>query len=116
METREILEVFGSLDIPVKEIRLTGGYSKDLTWNQLQADIYNMPVATLENEQASLLGAAMLAAYGVGIYKTLEQAAGRMVKIKRIFLPNRRRVADYERVYQKYGQVYQQMAASGEDV
>ena len=43
-----------------------GGGAKNAVWLQMQADIFNMPVTTLEVEQGLGLGAAMLAATGLG--------------------------------------------------
>ncbi len=43
-----------------------GGGAKNAVWLQMQADIFNMSVTTLEVEQGPGLGAAMLAATGLG--------------------------------------------------
>ena len=113
METREILEVFESLGISIKEIRLTGGYSKDEVWNQMQADIYGVKVATLRNQQASLLGAAMLASFGTGLHKSLKEAAEKMVQIRKIYFPNQKRASFYRGLHRKYQAVYRGLEKCG---
>ena len=102
LETREILDVFASLKVPIREVRLTGGGTSIACWNQIQADIYGMPLATLETRHATLLGAAMLAACGVGAHRSIRDAAARMVRIRKRYEPRRDHAAAYDRVYGRY--------------
>jgi len=109
LETRQILEVFASLRIPVKEIRLTGGCSNIDVWNQIQADIYGRDVSTLENPHASLLGAAILAAWGAGAFDSIKGAAERMVKIKKRYTPITGNTQIYQGLYRKYCEIYKDL-------
>jgi xylulokinase len=105
VENRNILEVFTALKIPVSEIRLTGGYSTVDVWNQIQADLYGRSVATLENPQATLLGAAMLAACGVKAAASVTEAARHMVRVQKVFAPDPERAARYRQVFRRYHQL-----------
>ncbi|MDP7421446.1 MAG: FGGY family carbohydrate kinase, partial [bacterium] len=89
IETNQVLDVFTSLEIPVEEIRLTGGYTTIDTWNQIQADIYGKPVSTLENPEASIMGAALLGAVGTGAFSSLPEAVKSMVRLKKRYQPAR---------------------------
>ncbi len=102
MQTREVLDVFAALGVPIRQIRLTGGCTAIEGWNQMQADLYGKPVSTLENSQASLLGAAILAAHGLGAFPSLVAAAKQMVKIRRTYEPAHDRVAAYDGIYRKF--------------
>ncbi|MEI6787792.1 MAG: FGGY family carbohydrate kinase [bacterium] len=102
MQTREVLDVFTTLGVPIRQIRLTGGCTAIEGWNQMQADIFGKPVSTLENPQASLLGAAILAAHGVGIFPSVASAAKQMVRIRRTYEPARDRVGEYDSIYRKF--------------
>jgi xylulokinase len=102
LQTREILDVFASLRVPVGEIRLTGGCTAIEMWNQMQADIYGKPVSTLRNPQASLLGAAILAASGVGAFPSVEAAARQMVRLRRTYQPAAGAGAAYAKLYATY--------------
>ncbi|MFA5044117.1 MAG: FGGY family carbohydrate kinase [Kiritimatiellia bacterium] len=104
-ENRQILDVFASLRVPIREIRLTGGFSKWTVWNQIQADIYNRPLYTLENQQATLLGAAILAALGIGAAASAPAAVRRMVRVADVFKPRREAARAYIRIYAKYGRI-----------
>ena len=48
------------------------------------------------------LGAAMMAAVGVGAYPTLAEAVSRMSRVERVFAPNPRRKARYDALFDAY--------------
>jgi xylulokinase len=107
LETRQILEVFTALKIPITEIRLTGGYTNLEIWNQIQADIYGKPVATLVNPQASLQGAAILAAQGIGAFCSFKEATANMVQLKKTYNPNPEKTTAYDKIYKNFCAIYQ---------
>ena len=102
LETREILDIFAALDIPIRDVRLTGGYTSLDVWNQVQADVFNRPVHTLREPEATLLGAAILAACGAGAFASADEAASRMVRIDRTFEPAAANVEAYDHIYHRY--------------
>ncbi|MFT4175900.1 MAG: xylulokinase [Luteolibacter sp.] len=59
------LQRFRELGISPTEIRLTGGGSNSGAWRQLCADIFEVPVVTLESAEGAGLGAALQAAWQV---------------------------------------------------
>lgn len=77
------------------ELRITGGGEKSAVWNQLKADVLQMPIVQIENSGGALMGAAMLAGVGVGIFPNPPAAAARWVRLGRRFLPNAARAAQY---------------------
>jgi xylulokinase len=106
LETREIMDIFTMLDIPMSEVRLSGGCTHLEVWNEIQADIYEHPVSTLRNPHASLLGAAILAAKGGGAFPSVPKASDAMVQIDRTYRPDRQRSNVYRDLYQRYRSVY----------
>ena len=61
---RDSLDIIQSLDVPVRQIRASGGGSKNPLWRQMQADIFGKKITTLEVEQGPAFGVALLAAVG----------------------------------------------------
>lgn len=102
LETAQILAVFEELRIPVKEIRLAGGHTTIDMWNRMMADIFGKRLVTLDQSEASLLGAAMLAAFGVGAFPSLREGAAAMVKEKAIFEPRAELSTSYAPVLSRY--------------
>jgi glycerol kinase len=63
--------------VPVTSVRVDGGLSNDPTLLQLQADALGLPLAVGDAE-TTVLGAAMLAGVGAGVFASIEEAAGRL--------------------------------------
>lgn len=54
----------------IAEARLTGGISRNPRFAQLMADVLDMPVTTVDTEEAAAWGAALCAGSGVGLFPT----------------------------------------------
>jgi xylulokinase len=86
----------------VRDVRVVGGQAHSPLWNQIKADILNRPVLVPQAIEASVVGAALLAALGVGAYWNLEVAVDAMVRVSHTFEPDPRRVALYQRMFESY--------------
>ncbi|NPV81161.1 MAG: xylulokinase [Firmicutes bacterium] len=71
---KESLEIFRELGVSVDKILCSGGGARSRLWRQIQADIYDMPVTIVGNEEHSVYGCALLAGVGAGIYRDIEEA------------------------------------------
>ena len=65
----------------------------------MQADVYGCPVETIASQEASALGAAMIAACGAGIYPSLKYAVCGMTHMKRRYEPNLNNAGRYRESY-----------------
>jgi xylulokinase len=85
----------------VTELILMGGGSRSTLWPAIIADVTGRPVRRCEHPEASALGAAMLAAAGVGLHDSVEEAAAAMSRIEKTALtPDPARHAVYSRLYE----------------
>jgi xylulokinase len=89
-----------------REITAIGGGTRNEFWMQNKADIAGCPVVTLEIEEATALGAAMLAGVGVGVYKDLQEAVKRVTKTGKRFEPNLSLVPLYAEFYEIYKEIH----------
>ncbi len=105
-EIRTNLKVFEELNVNLKELRITGGASRNSTWNQIEADICGLPVIKGQVEEATALGAAILAGVGAGIYKNIDSAADEMVIIDEKKKPIPENVKTYDKFYEIYKMLY----------
>jgi xylulokinase len=110
METRQILESFEDLDLELKEVRITGGATKSKIWNQMQANIYGMPVVPLAVGEATVLGAALLGAVGSELFADIESAVESMVRTEGIFEPEPEIHEHYNKVFELYKGIYNSLA------
>ncbi|GAA0358760.1 xylulokinase [Alkalibacterium iburiense] len=88
------------------QIVSVGGGAKNPDWLQMQADIFNAPVVTLETEQGPAMGSAMIAAVGAGWFEDFEACSEVFVQYKSEVKPNPEAVEKYEKVYENYKDVY----------
>lgn len=88
------------------EIIFAGGASKSPLWCQILADALNLPVKVPAVKEATALGAAILAGYGVGIYEDIAASAEKLVKIDRVYIPNPKNHKVYCEMYEPWRKVY----------
>lgn len=91
-----------------------GGAAKNTDWLQIQANIFNSTVVSLKTEQGPALGAAILAAVGVGWFSSLEEAVEVFVSYTKCFQPIPENVAAYQRSYSKYCKLYPALKSIGD--
>lgn len=96
----------------VQTVRMGGGHAKSPEWVQLRADVTGKTYECMEQLEVSSVGAAILAAVGVGIYKDAAEAIRNMVQIRRVYHPNLEVHQMYEDVYQEYLDRYQKRRLS----
>jgi len=86
-------------------LTVVGGASRSDLWMQIVADVTGRPVRTIGDDVEASLGAAMLAALGVGILDTAEQARD-WVALENRARPNPAMRSAYERLYREYVATY----------
>ena len=91
-------------------IRVMGGAAKSPFWTQMQADINNLPVETLECDESAALAAGVFAAVGAGVFSSIKDAITKMVRIKRRFEPDPETTERYQAMFELYGLTYEDMA------
>jgi xylulokinase len=94
------------LDIPVKQVRATGGGAKSDLWKSMQADIYNAPLAVTNSEEGGAYGVALLAGVGAGVWPSIEAACRATIKVAEVTKPNSKRVTQYAKGGKVYGKLY----------
>ena len=86
----------------MNELRVCGGTAHYELLNQIKADVLGVSVVVPTVIEASLLGAAILAAKGVALQQTYAEAVGQMVHTARRLEPDAARRATYEDTYEKF--------------
>ena len=103
---RDSLEVARSLGIKIERTKICGGGAKSSLWKKMIANIMNLKVDVVENEEGPALGGAMLAAVGCGEYPDVETAAAKIVKVVDTVGPDEELTAKYEERYQQFRKLY----------
>jgi xylulokinase len=71
---RDITDRFAALGLDTSEIRVVGGGARSRDWLQTKADVTGRPVRAVQVEEATALGAALLAAVACGTFADLDEA------------------------------------------
>ena len=65
------LDIMEQMGVKVGSVRLSGGGARSVLWRQMFADVFGKPVATLETEEGSAYGAALLSMVGTGQFASV---------------------------------------------
>jgi len=98
-EVKKNIEVFKKVSIEPSELKLTGGGSRSDLWNQIMADVLNVSCVRNVIEEATSLGAAILAASGAGIFPDISEAAKNLCKVDQRYIPKEKNNKIYEKLY-----------------
>ena len=94
---RQDLEYIGS--DAIDEIRVTGGGASSPLWVQMKADVTGKTLQTVAESETACLGTAIFAAVGAGAFASVEEAAARLVAVKKAYTPSD---ADYGEGYARF--------------
>jgi len=103
---RDSLSILQALGLSPAALMLTGGGARSPFIRRLLADIFGVPVTTVNREEGPAYGAALLAAVGAGAVPDLGVAVARTLTRAPLLHPDPRAQADYERLYARFRACY----------
>ena len=106
---RDSLEIIRSMNVPVKQVRVSGGGSKSKLWRQLQADVFGTKAVTINAEQGPAYGVALLAAVGAGNYTNIQQACAATIRETSSTAVDRKTKRVYDARFPVYQNLYQSL-------
>ncbi|MEW6567948.1 MAG: FGGY-family carbohydrate kinase [Chloroflexota bacterium] len=93
--------------VPITQLRVAGGGSQSEAAMQLTADVFGLPASRPHLYEASGLGAAIVAAVGLGLHPDFETAVKEMTHPGKTFEPNAQVHPVYDELYRRiYLQMY----------
>jgi sugar (pentulose or hexulose) kinase len=113
LEISWMLEAARRLGTQIDEVRIWGGAAKSRLWNQIAADVYGIPAAVTSIPEAGLVGAAICAGVGVGLFSSAQEGARNLVRIEERYEPNPELRAKYEEMFAIYKSAYQALVRVG---
>ena len=105
----QVLDIVFSLKglgIAPQRLVAVGGATRNQFWLQNKADVVGLPIEVPAVEEATPLGAAILAGIGVGLYKDEQDAFEQVYKPGITYQPDPQLTAQYAEGYQIYKQLY----------
>lgn len=92
-----------------EETVVAGGPTNSPLWMQMHADVANVPISLTRESEGPVLGSAMIAAVGAGIYSDIQEAARNMVHTENTIEPNPEAHEAYKFYVDRYIETYPQM-------
>jgi xylulokinase len=114
-EMKMVVDAFQSdIEGGVTTLRLTGGGTKSSGFSQIMTDIIGMETEVTREKECTVLGAAILGAYGCGHFASIDEAVETMVQIEGTFTPNKEHREMYEEQHGLYRGIYEAIANAGQ--
>ena len=92
--------------LPFRELRVTGGTAASRLWNQVKADVVGVEVAVPRVAEASVAGAAVLAAVGIGLVRDERAGIDALVMVAERLAPRPAARAIYDRLAPEYEELH----------
>jgi len=106
---RSDVETLQDLGAGADEVRVLGGGAKSALWNQIKADVLDLPIAVPANREAAVLGAAILAAVGAGMHRDFPTAVEAMTRIETRIKPDAANREVYADGYRRYRGLFERL-------
>ncbi len=106
LEMKFNLELLRKAGVEVHTLRAVGGGARSSQWLQLKADIYGVPVETLNISEAACLGAALLGRKASENIRDFSELVESLVRVEGVCEPRPEMVARYQDIYQTYTRLY----------
>lgn len=95
--------------VTVDVMHAMGGAANSRLWTQIKADVTGKTIRVPDSDNASTLGAAILAGVGTGVYTGFEDAVKKTICMKREFVPNIENHAVYQKYFEIYLEIYERL-------
>lgn len=106
------MDVLREMGVDMTDMAVCGGGAKSPLWRQMLADVYAVPVKTLESSEGAALGAAILGGCAAGVYASVEEGCARAVRPKETTAVNEENHEKYMQVYGVYNGLYRALKPS----
>lgn len=106
-ELRLMSDAILSTGARIDELRVCGGQAQSRLWNQIKADVTGFPASVPRLPEVALMGDAICAAIGDGLYPDLSTASEDMVEVGEVLEPRPVLRSLYDDLFALYCQSYQ---------
>ena len=100
------MQIFKDLGVDVKNINCVGGATRNKLLYNIKANVMQIPHIISDEPEASLRGCGLIAAYGLGIIKNLNETALMKKKNNLIINPDKKVAGDYKKLQNEFIRMY----------
>jgi xylulokinase len=77
---KDCLDIIEQIGVQVDSVRVSGGGARSAFWRQMLANVFAKRVVTLETQEGSAYGAALLALVGTGAYSSVPEVCKAVIR------------------------------------
>jgi xylulokinase len=103
---KDCLDIIEGMGVSLSSVRVSGGGAKSAFWRQMLADVFDKRVVSLESQEGSAHGAALLALVGTGQYATVQECCKVAIHEVLSVSPQPAEVATYAAGHKIYQSLY----------
>ncbi|HEX4135256.1 MAG TPA: xylulokinase [Bryobacteraceae bacterium] len=103
---KDCLEIIEQLGVPATSVRASGGGARSPFWRQMLADVFAKRVVTLDSQEGSAYGAALLAMVGTGEFSTVPEACSAAIRETESVMPRQAESGIYADGYETWLALY----------
>lgn len=103
---RDSFEILAEMNVPIREVRASGGGARSPLWRQIQADVTGREHVTINIDEGPALGVALLAGVGTEVWGSVAEACRAVIQVTNRCAPNPEASAVYNRYYPVYRGLY----------
>lgn len=103
---KDCLDIIEGLGSKVSSVRASGGGARSPLWRQILADVFSKRVASLETQEGSAYGAALLAMVGTGEFASVPEACAAAIRESECVMPRAAESAAYAKGHAVYRELY----------
>lgn len=102
----DCLGIIESLGADIEAVRASGGGAKSPLWRGILAGVFRKPIATLQSQEGSAYGAALLAMVGTGEFGSVQEACAQIIAERGRRQPSADLVDAYRESYRLFRELY----------
>ena len=112
---RDSLELMRDMGVEIAQVRASGGGARSSLWRQILADVFDSEIVLTNVTEGAAYGAALIAGAGTGIYRDVDEACERTIRVTDRVEPGPA-AAIYNDYYPIYRSLYPRLAPEFKEV
>jgi xylulokinase len=106
------LDLLRALGVEAATARVSGGGARSRLWLEIVASVLGVPLELTESEEGSALGAALLGGVAGGVFRDVDEAVARCVRVKNTVEPDTAWSDTYREAHERYRALYPALRAA----
>jgi xylulokinase len=103
---KDCLDIIEGMGTRLTSVRASGGGARSAFWRQMLADIFDKRVVTLQTQEGSAYGAALLAMVGTGAYASVPEVCAAAIREVDALQPRLSETKSYARAHRIFQSLY----------